>query len=49
MKFEICKNVPPLHLFCGTPNDMDLELSTNVKTLKKLKYGTQSQMIFCRS
>ena len=36
MKFEICKNVHPLHPFSGTRNDMYLELSTNVK--KKLKY-----------
>ena len=49
MKFEICKNVPApiLHLFSGTPNDMYLKLSTNVKTLKKLKYSTQSQVVFC--
>ena len=48
MKVEICKNVPlPLYLFSGTPNDMYLKLSTNVKTLENLKYGTQSQVIFC--
>ena len=50
MKFEICKNKctpPPLHLFSGTSNNMYLKLSTNVKALEKLKYGTQSQVIFC--
>ena len=47
MKFEICKNVRPLHRFSGTPNNMYLKLSTNVQTLEKLKDGTQSQVIFC--
>ena len=33
MKFEICKNVSPLHPFPGTTNDMYLKLCANLKTL----------------
>ena len=49
MKLEIGKNVhppppPSLHRFCETTNDMYLKLSTNVKTLEKLRYDAQSQL-----